>query len=61
MVRLTLILHLFIGASLSGVGIVAVLVAGYGSGRALMGAALAGFILAFPVSYAVARVMAGDE
>ncbi|MTJ04797.1 MAG: CTP synthetase [Sediminimonas qiaohouensis] len=61
MFRLTIILHLFIGATLSGVGLIAVLVAGYGSGWTLAGAALAGFILAFPVSYAVARAMAGDE
>jgi hypothetical protein len=61
MARLTIILHLFIGATLSGVGIVAVLVAGYGSGALIAGAALAGFVLAFPVSYAVARAMTRDD
>ncbi|WP_296763187.1 CTP synthetase [Sediminimonas sp.] len=61
MARLTIILHLFIGATLSGVGIVAVLVAGYGSGALIAGAALAGFVLAFPVSYAVARAMTHDD
>ncbi len=61
MFRLTLILHLFIGATLSGVAIVAVLVAGYGSGMVIAGAALAGFILAFPVSHLVARAISGDE
>lgn len=54
---LLLILHLFIGATLSGVGIVVVLVAGWSGFWPLITAALAGFILAFPVAKIVERVM----
>lgn len=55
MLRLSLILHLFIGATLSGVAIVVVLVTGYASLTAILLAALAGFIAAFPVSYVIAK------
>lgn len=54
---LVLILHLFIGATLSGVGIVVVLVSGWGGAGALTAAVLAGFGLAFPVARAVARAL----
>jgi hypothetical protein len=53
------ILHLFIGATLAGVGIVVLLVAGIGGGWALGGAVAAGFVLAFPVARAVERVLRG--
>jgi len=43
MTWLTVILHLFIGATLAGVGIVAVLVAGYGPLWPLALSVLAGF------------------
>lgn len=59
--HLLLVLHLFIGATLAGVGIVAVLVSGGGGGRVIAGAALAGFALAFPVARAVERALRGDE
>ena len=55
MFRLTMILHLFIGATLSGVAIVAVLMAGISSMLTILGAALAGFLLAFPISHLIAR------
>ena len=54
---LTFILHLFIGATLAGVGIVVALVAGQGSALVLGGAVLGGFVLAFPLSRIVARAM----
>ena len=57
---LLFILHLCIGASLAGVGIVAVLVAGLTGAAWLWGAVLAGMILAFPVAWLVARAMQGD-
>lgn len=57
MFRLTMILHLFIGATLSGVGIVVVLVAGFASLWALLGAALLGMVVAFPVSHMVAKAL----
>lgn len=55
MLRLTLILHAFIGATLSGVGIIAVLVAGYSAVWPIVMAGVAGFLIAFPVSYLVAK------
>jgi hypothetical protein len=57
---LLLVLHLFIGASLAGVFIVAALVAGQGQAGVLLGAVLAGFALAFPLARAVARAMTGE-
>jgi len=57
MVWLVFILHLFIGATLAGVGLVAALVMGLDSMWALGGAVLAGFVLAFPVSWVVAQAM----
>lgn len=58
---LLLVLHLFIGATLAGVGIVVVLVAGVSSPVWLVGAVVAGLVLAFPVAWIVARAMQGDE
>lgn len=55
MLRLSLILHLFIGATLSGIAIVVALVAGVASLWAILGAAIAGFVVAFPVSHIIAR------
>ncbi len=57
MVWLLVVLHLFIGATLAGVGLVAALVMGLDSMWALGGAVLAGFVLAFPVSWVVAQAM----
>jgi len=59
MTWLTVILHLFIGATLAGVGIVAVLVAGYGTLWPLTLSVLAGFLLAFPVSFLIERALRG--
>lgn len=58
--HLVLILHLFIGATLAGVGIVVLLVTGYSSGLAIAGVVLAGLVLAFPVARAVSRAMRGE-
>lgn len=58
---LLLILHLFIGATLAGVGIVVVLVAGLTGAKWLVGAVVAGIVLAFPVAWYVARAMKGGE
>ncbi|TCL10256.1 hypothetical protein BXY66_2325 [Shimia isoporae] len=55
MFHLTLVLHLFIGATLSGVAIVGVLVAGFSGLWMILGAALAGTVIAFPISRVVAR------
>ncbi|MFP4274678.1 MAG: CTP synthetase [Paracoccaceae bacterium] len=55
MVPLMLILHLFIGSTIAGIAIIAVLVAGMGTTTPIVIAALAGFILSFPVSWLVAK------
>jgi len=60
MSHLTAILHLFIGATLSGVGIVVLLVAGMGGAWSLSAAVVAGFTFGFPVARAVARAMGGQ-
>lgn len=61
MLRLSMILHLFIGATLSGVAIVAALVAGFASLKVILLVALAGFVLAFPVSHAIAKKLYEDS
>lgn len=60
MFYLTLILHIFIGATLAGVGIVVVLVSGMSGAWPLVAAVVAGFILAFPAAWLVARAMKGE-
>lgn len=60
MLWLMTILHLFIGSTLAGVGIVVLLVMGQGGAWALGGAVLAGFVLAFPVAWLVARAIHDD-
>ncbi|WP_270727655.1 CTP synthetase [Shimia sp. Alg240-R146] len=55
MLQLSLILHLFIGATLSGVAIVVALVAGFGGLWTILGAAVAGFLIAFPISWVIAK------
>ena len=60
MVRLGFVLHLFIGATLSGAAMIGALVMGFATMQALALAALIGFIAAFPVTYYVARALHGD-
>ncbi len=55
MLRLGLILHLFIGSTLSGSAVIAALVIGQDTLQPILIAALLGFIAAFPVSYIVAK------
>ncbi|MDK3017535.1 CTP synthetase [Pseudodonghicola flavimaris] len=57
---LVLILHLFIGATLSGVALVVVLVAGIDGVWPLVGAVAGGFVLGFPAARIVARAMGGS-
>lgn len=57
---LFLILHLFIGATLSGAGVVIVLLSGLSGAGPLAAVILSGFLLAFPVAKAVARSMRGE-
>jgi len=55
MLRLTLVLYSFISATLAGIFIIAVLAAGYGTQMPIIYAAIAGFVVAFPVSWLVAK------
>lgn len=55
MFRLASILYSLISTSLAGTGVIAVLVAGYGTLIPILAAAAAGFVLALPVSWYVAR------
>ncbi|WP_170761871.1 CTP synthetase [Ruegeria lacuscaerulensis] len=55
MLTLMLILHIFLGSTLAGTAVIAVLSMGYTSATAIVLAAAAGFVAAFPVSYLVAR------
>lgn len=57
MLYLLLILHLFIGATLAGVGIVIVLVAGFNGTWPMVAAIALGVLLAFPVAWVVARAL----
>lgn len=55
MYRLASLLHIFIGSTLAGSAVIAVLVAGHDSLTSILGAAAIGCIAAVPVSLAVAR------
>lgn len=61
MYRLALILHLFIGSTLAGTAVIAALVLERDSAHAILVAALAGFLVAFPVSWSVARKLYEDR
>jgi len=56
---LTLILHIFLGSTLSGSAVIAVLVMGFASWTTMLFAAVVGFVAAFPVSVLVARKLEG--
>ncbi|WP_397542443.1 CTP synthetase [Roseovarius salis] len=55
MIWLGLILHLFIGATLAGVAVIAALVIGQDTLTPILIAAAIGFVAAFPVTYVVTR------
>ena len=57
MLPLTLILHIFTGATLSGTAIILALVLGATSATAIIAAALAGFVIAFPASWWIAAAI----
>jgi hypothetical protein len=57
MVRLALIIHLFIGSTLAGVGVIAALVAGYDTLAPILITAAIGFVVSIPVTWAVARAI----
>ncbi len=55
MFRLALILHVFIGSTLAGSAVIAVLSAGMDSTYPILIAAAIGFFAAFPVSWIIAK------
>ncbi|MCP5395726.1 MAG: hypothetical protein H6918_03145 [Sphingomonadaceae bacterium] len=55
MMRLSIILHLVIATMLMGMGVTGVLAAGMDGAWPIVIAALAGFVLAIPVSWYVAK------
>ena len=59
MLWLTLVLHLFIGSTLAGTAVIAVLVAGKGTLTSILLAVIAGYVVATPVSIMVARALKG--
>lgn len=54
---LTIILHLFVGTTLAGSAIVALLVVGSGTMTSILATAIAGYIVAIPVSVVIARAL----
>jgi len=60
MLRLGFILHLFIGSTLAGIGVIAALVAGYDTLYPILIAAVGGFLIAFPVTWLVTRKLYED-
>jgi hypothetical protein len=52
---LTFILHLFIGSTFAGTAVIAALVMGYDAPAMILGLAIAGYIVATPISFLVAR------
>ena len=55
MTALMLILHIFLGSTLAGSAVIAVLVMGYDSLSAILIAVAAGYVAAFPASVLIAR------
>ncbi len=59
MLPLMLIVHIFLGSTLAGTAVIAVLVMGYTAVLPIVLAAVVGFVAAFPASYLVARKLEG--
>lgn len=57
MLRLGFILHLFIGSTMAGIGVVAALATGYDTLTPILVTALVGFLAAFPVTFLVTRAL----
>lgn len=60
MLNLGAILHLFIGATLTGSGLVVALVSGFDSPKMLIVSALIGLLISFPVTYWVTKAIYSD-
>lgn len=59
MTRLMMMLFSMIATTLMGIGVVIALTAGWVDGTAIIAAAVIGFVLAIPVSWVVAKQIAG--
>jgi hypothetical protein len=57
MLRLGLILHLFIGSTLAGIGVIAALVLGFDTLNPILFSAALGFLAAVPVTWMVTRAL----
>lgn len=57
MMWLTIILHMFVGTTVAGVGIIGLLVTGNASLVAIGVAALIGYVAAIPLSVVIARAV----
>lgn len=57
---LALIIHIFLGSTIAGAAVVAVLALGYGTLWPIVIAALAGFVAAAPASWLIARRISGQ-
>ena len=55
MIPLFLVIHIFVGATLAGAGVIAALSLGYGTLVPLLVSAAIGFLLSIPVSWIVAK------
>lgn len=57
MLRMAMVFHLFIGSTLAGVGVIVALTTGYDTLKPILGAAALGFLLSFPVTYLIAKMV----
>ncbi len=57
MLRLAIVLHIFVGSTFAGVGVIAALVAGLSTGMGLLIPAAIGFVIAFPVCWKIAQAL----
>ena len=60
MFALFLIIHIFVGSTIAGSGVIVALSLGYDSVPALLTFAGVGFALSFPVSWMLARRLSGQ-
>ena len=59
MLFLTLIIHILVGTTLAGSGLIAALTLGFDSAQSLIISGAVGFLVGFPVSWFVAREIRG--
>ncbi len=57
MAWLTFVVHLFVGSTLAGIGVIAALVMGYTGLNGIVWGAVIGYIASMPVAYLVARAI----